>query len=203
MSNGTKKPMSNHDTITDVQAETSFTSGEDETVVATEDSQNNTPSDSEAKALTEEVSDLKDRLLRVLAESENMRRRTEREVADAKTYSIANFAREILNVADNIQRAQSALTKEDTDSASGAFKTLIEGVALTQQDLQSSLSRFGIKKLEPEGQKFDPNMHQAMFELEDDKAEAGTVVKVIQEGYILGERVLRPAMVGVAKSKPN
>jgi molecular chaperone GrpE len=147
-------------------------------------------------ALEAEKSDLKDRLMRALAETENVRRRAEREVKDARTYAIAGFARDMLNVADNIHRALDAARQGEQ---SPAAKALIEGVELTERDLVATLGRHGVKLLEPEGQKFDPNFHQAMFEVPTDEVPSGTVVQVVQAGYAIGDRVLRPAMVGVAK----
>ena len=147
-------------------------------------------------ALEAEKSDLKDRLMRALAETENVRRRAEREVKDARTYAIAGFARDMLNVADNIHRALDAARQGEQ---SPAAKALIEGVELTERDLVATLGRHGVKLLEPEGQKFDPNFHQAMIEVPTDEVPGGTVVQVVQAGYAIGDRVLRPAMVGVAK----
>ena len=151
-------------------------------------------------ALEAEKSDLKDRLMRALAETENVRRRAEREVKDARTYAIAGFARDMLNVADNIHRALDAARQGEQ---SPAAKALIEGVELTERDLVATLGRHGVKLLEPEGQKFDPNFHQAMFEVPTDEVPSGTVVQVVQAGYAIGDRVLRPAMVGVAKGSGN
>ena len=209
-------------------------------------------------ALEAEKADLKDKLLRTLADMENMRRRTAREVADARAYGIANFARDVLTVADNFQRALDALPAEDREGAEGAvksfvegielterevadaraygianfardmltvadnfqraidnvpaearegaepaFKALIEGIELTERDMLKALERHGVKRLDPQGQKFDPNFHQAMFEVPDATVPTGTVVQVVQTGYAIGERVLRPALVGVAKGGPK
>jgi molecular chaperone GrpE len=130
---------------------------------------------------------------------ENMRRRTEREVADARAYGIANFARDMLTVADNFQRAIDNVPAEAREEAQPAFTTLIEGIELTERDMLKALERHGVKRLEPQGQKFDPNLHQAMFEVPDSSVPSGTVVQVVQSGYVIGDRVLRPALVGVAK----
>ena len=154
-------------------------------------------------ALEAEKADLKDKLLRTLADMENMRRRTEREVADARAYGIANFARDMLTVADNFQRAIDNVPAEAREGAEPAFKTLIEGIELTERDMLKALERHGVKRLEPKGQKFDPNLHQAMFEVPDPSVPSGTVVQVVQTGYVIGERVLRPALVGVAKGGPK
>jgi molecular chaperone GrpE len=154
-------------------------------------------------ALEAERNDMKDKLLRTLADMENLRRRTEREIADARTYGVANFARDMLNVADNIRRALDAVPPEARDSAEGAFKGLLEGIDLTERDLLKVLERHGVRKLDPQGQKFDPNLHQAMFEVPNAEIPSGTVVQVVQSGYVIGERVLRPAMVGIAKGGPK
>ena len=153
--------------------------------------------------LAKEAADLKDRLLRTLAEMENLRRRTEREVADSRVYAVTNFARGILAVADNMERAMKALDDEIRDKADAGVKALLDGVELTERELIKVMEKHGIKRLEPQGQKFDPNLHQAMFELPDPSVPAGTVVQVMQPGYTLGERVLRPALVGIAKGGPK
>jgi len=154
-------------------------------------------------ALEAEKADLKDKLLRTLADIENMRRRTEREVADARAYGIANFARDMLTVADNFQRAIDNVPAEAREGAEPAFKTLIEGIELTERDMLKALERHGVKRLEPQGQKFDPNLHQAMYEVPDAAVPSGTVMQVMQSGYVIGDRVLRPALVGVAKGGPK
>ena len=153
--------------------------------------------------LTAERDELKDRTLRTLAEMENLRRRTEREIADARAYAVTNFARDVLNVADNIHRALESVPADAKAAADGAFKGLIDGIELTERDLAKTLERHGVKRVEPEGQKFDPNRHQAMFEVPNPDVPAGTVVQVVQTGYVIGERVLRPALVGVAKGGPK
>ncbi|MCJ2058588.1 nucleotide exchange factor GrpE [Methylobacterium sp. J-048] len=153
--------------------------------------------------LTAERDELKDRTLRTLAEMENLRRRTEREIADARAYAVTNFARDVLNVADNIHRALDSIPADAKAAADGAFKGLIDGIELTERDLVKTLERHGVKPVEPQGQKFDPNRHQAMFEVPNPDVPAGTVVQVVQTGYVIGERVLRPALVGVAKGGPK
>ena len=156
-------------------------------------------------ALAKEAAELKDRVLRTLAEMENLRRRTEKEVADARTYGITAFARDILAVADSMDRALKALDTEIRAKADAGVKALLDGVELTERELLKVLEKHGIAKIEPMGQKFDPNLHQAMFELPDPSVPAGTVVQVVQSGYKIGERVLRPALVGIAKggAKPS
>ncbi|HEV2566472.1 MAG TPA: nucleotide exchange factor GrpE [Microvirga sp.] len=153
--------------------------------------------------LEAEKADLKDKLLRLMADMENLRRRTEREIADARTYAVANFARDMLNVADNVRRAIESVPEEARSTAEGAFKGLIEGIDLTERDLLKTLERHGVKKLDPQGQKFDPNVHQAMFEIPNAEVPNGTVLQVVQSGYVIGERVLRPALVGVSKGGPK
>ena len=130
---------------------------------------------------------------------DNMRKRTEREVADARVYGISDFARDILGVADNMHRAMAALDDELRAKADEATKALLEGVELTERELMNVLEKHGVKRIEPLGQKFDPNRHQAMFEIEDASVPSGSVVQVMQAGYLIGERVLRPALVAVAK----
>src|SRR5437764_10520700 len=154
-------------------------------------------------ALAKEAADLKDRLLRTLAEMENLRRRTEREVADARAYGVTNFARDILAVADNMERAMKALDDGIRAQADAGVKALLDGVELTERELIKVMEKHGVRKIEPMGQKFDPNLHQAMFELPDPSVPAGTVVQIMQPGYTIGERVLRPALVGVSKGGPK
>jgi molecular chaperone GrpE len=158
---------------------------------------------SEVEALQQENAALRDRLLRALAEMENLRRRTEREVADAKTYGVSNFARDMLGVADNLRRALDHLPAQARESADPAIKSLIEGVEVTERDFLSRLTRHGVKKLEPLGERFDPNLHEALFEVPDESVPAGTVVQVVESGYTIGDRVLRPAKVGVSKGGPK
>jgi molecular chaperone GrpE len=154
-------------------------------------------------ALEAEKADLKDKLLRLMADMENLRRRTAREIADARSYGMTNFARDMLNVADNVRRAIESVPDEERASAEGAYKGLIDGIDLTERDLLVTLERHGVKRLDPQGQKFDPNIHQAMFEVPNPDVPTGTVVQVVQSGYVIGERVLRPALVGVAKGGPK
>jgi molecular chaperone GrpE len=155
------------------------------------------------EALSRESAENKDKLLRTLAEMENLRRRTDREVADARLYGISNFARDILAVADNMDRALAALDAELREKADAGLKALLDGVELTERELLKVLEKHGVKEFEPLGEKFDPNLHQAMFELPDPSRPAGTVAQVIQPGYMIGERVLRPALVAVAKGGPK
>ena len=155
------------------------------------------------EALNAENSQLKDRVLRTLAEMENLRRRTEREVSDAKIYGVTSFARDMLAVVDNLARALEHLSPEARAAADPQVQSVIEGVKLTARDLEAALGRHGVKKLDPKGQKFDPNFHQAIFEAPDETLPAGTVSQVVQSGWTIGDRVLRPAMVGVSKGGPK
>jgi len=147
-----------------------------------------------------EAAEYKDRLLRTLAEMENLRKRTEREVTDARLYGIASFAREVLAVADNMHRALGAISPELREQGDAQVKSFIEGVELTERELMKALEKSGVKKFSPQGEKFDPNLHQAMFELETSEGPPGYVAQVIQAGYMIGDRVLRPAMVAVSKA---
>ena len=155
------------------------------------------------EALNVENAALKDRVLRTLAEMENLRRRTERESADARTYAVTAFARDMLNVVDNLTRALESLPENARTAGDDVLKSLIDGVELTARDLSAALGRHGVKKQEPQGEKFDPNFHQAMFEMPDETLPSGTVTKVVQSGWTIGDRVLRPAMVGVSKGGPK
>jgi molecular chaperone GrpE len=150
-------------------------------------------------AALEAAAEFKDKLLRTLAEMENLRKRTEREVNDARTYAVSGFARDVLAVADNMHRALEAISPEARAQADATLKTLIEGIELTERELHKVLSKNGVKKFSPEGEKFDPNLHEAMYEMPTQDLPSGHVAQVMQAGYMLGERVLRPAMVGVSK----
>ena len=172
--------------------------------VVTERSEGSVDGDYEALVrLLKENEELKDRALRAAAEMENLRRRTARDVVDARAYAVANFARDMLLVADNLQRATDAIPEEAKASGDAGFKALIDGVEITARGMLTTLERHGVKKLAPEGEKFDPNFHQAMFEVPNPDIANGTVVQVVQPGYTIGDRVLRPAMVGVSKGGPK
>jgi molecular chaperone GrpE len=157
----------------------------------------------QSTALEREHTETKERLLRALAEMENLRKRTEREVADSRLYSVTSFARDLLVVADNMRRALDTVTPELRESAESSVKSLIEGVELTERELLKALEKNGVRQFTPQGEKFDPNVHQAMFEIPDATVPAGSVVQVVQPGYMLGDRVLRPALVGVSKGGPK
>lgn len=154
-------------------------------------------------ALEAENSELRDRGLRALAEIENNRRRAERDIADARTYAISRFAADTLSVADNLRRTLEAVPEEARANADAGLSALLEGVELTERDFLKALDKHGIRRIDPKGERFDPNLHQAMFELEDKSQPAGTIVQVVQPGFSIGERVLRPAMVGVSKGGPR
>jgi molecular chaperone GrpE len=149
------------------------------------------------------AAELKDRLLRTLAEMENLRKRTEREVADSRLYAVASFARDMLGVADNMRRALDAVSPELRASAEPGVNALIDGVELTERELLKALEKNGVRQFSPRGEKFDPNVHQAMFEVPNPSVPAGSVVEVVAPGYMIGERVLRPAMVGVSNGGPK
>lgn len=153
----------------------------------------------EQSALAAEVAQLKDQLLRALAETENTRRRAERDREDAAKFAAANFARDVLTVSDNLRRAIDSVPA-DAKAGNTALGTLIEGVELTDRQLQSMLEKHGIKLVSPMDQPFDPNLHQAMFEVPNTGKPNGTVVQVLQPGYVINGRLLRPALVGVAKA---
>jgi molecular chaperone GrpE len=168
------------------------------------------PSDAErdaaaVQALIAENASLMDKVLRTLAEMENLRRRTEKEVSDAKLYGVTSFARDLLTFADNLKRALDNVPAAARENADPALKSFVEGIELTERDFISRLSRHGVRKLEPKGQKFDPHFHEALFEVQDESLAPGTVAQVVEDGFAIGDRVLRPAKVGVAKggAKPE
>ena len=148
--------------------------------------------------LNEEISNLKDQRLRAIAELENFRKRAEKDQSDALKYGVANFAKEIINIKDNIERAQSSIS--DEVKTNEAVKSVVEGLDLIAQATVSTFEKIGIKKVESINQKFDHNLHQAMMEIEKDEMEPGTIVQEILPGYTLHDRLLRPAMVGVSKN---
>ena len=147
------------------------------------------------------VADLKSKLLRTLADMENLRRRTEREIADARKYAVASFAREMLVVGDNLRRAIDAVPDALREGGDQSVAALIEGVEVTERTLEQTLTKIGVKPIAAKGRKFDPSLHQAMMEVENDDAQPGSVADEIQVGYLIGERVLRPAFVSVVKKR--
>lgn len=154
--------------------------------------------DVEIAQLKEEAAQLKDRLLRTAAEMENLRKRAEREKAEATLYAATNFARDLLSVSDNMQRA---LAHKPADDASEETKNLFAGIEMTERELLNIFQRYGIRKVETVGAKFDPNVHQALFEVPTKDYPPGTVTQEMQSGFAIGERCLRPAMVGVSKAE--
>lgn len=155
------------------------------------------------EVLRAENAELRDRFLRLAAEMDNLRRRTERDVKDAKSYAVSGFARDMLAVSDNLRRALDAVPAEMRAAGDAGLTTLVEGVELTERSMLSTLERHGVRKIEAEGQKFDPHFHQAMFEIPNTEVPNNTVVQTVQAGFTIGDRVLRPAMVGVAKGGPK
>jgi molecular chaperone GrpE len=153
----------------------------------------------ETAALTAAVDELRDKYLRAVAETDNVRKRAERDVSEARAYGIAGFARDVIGVADNLTRALEAIDPAARAAAEGTLKALLDGVDLTRRELEKALAKHGVRPLDPKGEKFDPNFHQAMYEIPDADAPAGTVVQVMQTGYAIGDRVLRPALVAVAR----
>ena len=150
--------------------------------------------------LNEEITNLKDQRLRAIAELENFRKRAEKDQSDALKYGISNFAKEIINISDNIERAQSSIPEEAKNNET--IKPVIEGIDLIAQSVVTTFEKIGIKKIESLNEKFDHNLHQAMMEIENDDLEPGTIVQELIPGYTLHDRLLRPAMVGVSK-KPK
>jgi molecular chaperone GrpE len=150
-----------------------------------------------------EKAELKDRLFRMAADMENLRKRTARDVSDARDYSIAGFAREMLAVSDNLRRALEAIPHEARDAGDAGFKALIDGVELTERSMLQALERSGVRRVSPKGERFDANFHQAMFEIPNPDVPHNTVLEVVQDGYVIGERMLRPAMVGVSRGGPK
>jgi molecular chaperone GrpE len=152
-------------------------------------------------ALEAELAEAKDRLLRALAETENIRRRAQRERDDAQKYGVTSFAKDLLSAADNLRRALDSLPEAEV--ADERTRALLTGVAATERELLSVFERHGIRRIDPKGERFDHNFHQAIFEAENTGQPGGTIVEVLQPGYVLHDRLLRPAMVGVAKEPPK
>ena len=150
-------------------------------------------------SVEDRLAETNDQLLRALAELENTRRRADRDRAEALKYGAASFARDMLGVADNLQRALNAVAELDQDTLPDAAKSLLEGVAATERDLIASMGRHKVTPVSPMGEKFDANIHEAMFEAPDTGQPAGTIIEVIETGYMMDERLLRPAKVGIAK----
>ena len=165
----------------------------------------NAKKEKEKKELTvdEKLKETEEKLLRSLAEIENQRRRFEKEVKDAFEFGSFNFAKESLAILDNLQRAKIAIKNDEVLKSNKDLNKFLENISIIEKDLISIFEKNRINKIEAIGKKFDPNLHQAMTEIEDDQSEVGTVIQEIQNGYMLGERLLRPALVGVAKKKKS
>jgi molecular chaperone GrpE len=157
--------------------------------------------ESRVAALETELAEQKDRLLRALAETENVRRRAQREREDASKYAVAGFAKELLSVADNLRRALDSLP--ESEIRDDRTRALLTGVEATERELLSIFERNGIRRINPDGERFDHNLHQAVFEAERPDKPGGVIIEVLQPGYVLHDRLLRPAMVGVAKEIPG
>jgi molecular chaperone GrpE len=159
------------------------------------------PLEQEVVSLREEVAATKDRLLRFAAEAENTKKRLEREKAEATLYAASNFAKDLLGVADTLSRTLAAVPPEERDIIDDVMKKFLIGIEMTERELLNVFQRHNLRKLETVGQKFDPNFHQALFEVPTSEKPPGTVMQEIQSGYVVGERCLRPALVGVAKAE--
>jgi len=156
----------------------------------------------EIEAVIAENTDMRDRLLRTMADMENLRKRTEREKTDTARYAISSFARDVLTVGDNLRRTVEHVPA-DAAAQDPALKSFLEGIELTERELLNVLERHGVTRIDPLGARFDPNCHQAMYEVEKKDVQEGTVVDVMQSGYTIGDRCLRPALVAVAKGGPK
>lgn len=157
--------------------------------------------DSEIEQLRAEVSELKEKHLRALADVENTRRRAERDRLDASQYAVTRFARDILAVSDNLQRALAHLPQEARAGAAPALKAVLEGVEATERQLAATLEQHGVKAIDTKGAKFDPHLHQAIAEVPGEGKPPGSIVDVVQTGYVISDRLLRPAMVTVARGE--
>jgi molecular chaperone GrpE len=175
----------------------------DEDAQAAADDIQSQTDDDPTEALRAENAELRDRLLRAVAEMENLRKRTEREVRDARQYAISSFARDILGVGDNLRRAFESVGDDARQHGDAVLKSLMDGIDMTERELLNTLERHGVAKVDPQGERFDPHLHQAMMEIEDASVPSGTVVQVLQIGYTINGRVLRPAMVAVSKGGPK
>ena len=154
-------------------------------------------------SVEQKLKETEDKLLRSLAEIENQRRRFEKEIKDAFEFGSYNFAKESLAILDNLQRAKDAIRNDEILKSNKDLNKFIENISIIEKDLITIFEKNRISKIEAKGKKFDPNLHQAMTEIEDDKSEAGIIIQEIQPGYMLGDRLLRPALVGVSKKKKS
>lgn len=157
----------------------------------------------EIERLESEKADLTERLIRLAADMDNLRKRTERELTDARKYAVAKFAGDMLVVGDNLKRALKAVPTDRLESGDEVLKALSEGVQVTEREMERLLEKNGVTRIAAIGERFDPHRHQAMYEVPDPAKPAGTVVEVIQEGYQIGDRVLRAALVGISKDGPK
>jgi molecular chaperone GrpE len=179
-------------------------SSESETEPPAPETPDAAPTDDERLAAMEaENLELRDRVLRAAAEMDHLRKRTDREIRDTRAYAIAGFARDMLGATDNLSRALAALPDEERAGADEAIKALIEGVELTEREMQRLMENNGVRRIDPKGEKFDPHFHQAMFEIANPDVPDNSVLEVVQSGYVIGERMLRPALVGVARGGPK
>jgi len=181
-------------------AETSQANTE-EPLISEEDPVEQKPSEEEPEEIDPEqqIAELNEKMLRLAAELENTRRRAERDKSDALRYGVTGFARDMVSVGDNLTRALNAIEETDREGLSDNMVNLLEGVGATQRDLMAALQRNGVKPLVPEGEKFDPNFHEAMYEAPGTGQDSGTIIEVVEIGYMIGDRLLRAAKVGVAK----
>ena len=186
------------ETVEELQQAANASAMADEEPTVASDSQSEAENDP-LQDLREENAALKDRVLRAMAETENLRKRAEREKAEATLYAATNFARDLLSVSDSLSKALEMMSDEAREQADDATRNLVAGIELTRRELLNSFQKHGIVEVNPQDEKFDPNFHQAMFEVPGSGKPNGTVVQVVQTGYKIGERVLRPALVGVAK----
>ncbi len=154
----------------------------------------------QVRVLGQEIADMKDKMLRVMADADNTRRRSERDLRDTAKFAVTAFARDMLSVSDNLKRALEAIPADQLET-NAQLKTIYEGVEATERELMRAMAKNGITKIEPLGQKFDPNMHEVIFEIPSMDSEPGTVLQVVETGYMIHERLLRPARVGIAKNE--
>ncbi len=175
----------------------------DAEAVADNSTESEAPAQDPVEILVNENAELRDRVLRMAAEMENLRKRVERELADTRSYAIAGFARDMLVVTDNLSRALTAVPEGARESADENLKALIEGIEMTERETYRLLHKHGVEPIDADGQKFDPHKHQAVFEIPDPSVPEGTILQVMQAGFAIGDRILRPSMVGVSKGGPK
>ena len=203
---GPTKPEAEQENISETEKSKEMSEA-NESLIDSKSVEDETSTEAHAEAdeeadLGSEQESLKNKLLRVMADNENLRKRTEREVAAAKKYGPLSFARDLLASLDNLEKAVS-LIPEDKNGMDETLKNILIGVEMTGREVASVFDKHGVSKIEPDNEKFDYNLHQAMFEVPTDKVEPGIVVQVVQPGYQLHDRLLRPAMVGVSKASQS